>query len=282
MKISLPWRRNKTKKVAPTTLESNNNSLNEAGELLRKHREQRGLSMRDLSTQVRITTPVLEALERGWQDRLPEPAYLVAMLERLERYFDLPNESLASALPNRTNANRLVSQGRSTRFTLGSIDIFTTWQGSVVYGVVMLGSILALNKQQQHLLQHSAFSPSPIPVSTPLDSDEILQGLRPLKEFMASNPEELTPPFDQHKEPGVLTLNLNEPRQISLSSEGGDRTNLQGTKGTLTLQLVPPLDLKITPAPSPKDSVRWNGQPLTSQTNQPGSYHLSQAAALSP
>lgn len=193
MKISLPWRRNKTKKVAPTTLESNNNSLNEAGELLRKHREQRGLSMRDLSTQVRITTPVLEALERGWQDRLPEPAYLVAMLERLERYFDLPNESLASALPNRTNANRLVSQGRSTRFTLGSIDIFTTWQGSVVYGVVMLGSILALNKQQQHLLQHSAFSPSPIPVSTPLDSDEILQGLRPLKEFMASNPEELTP-----------------------------------------------------------------------------------------
>ena len=122
--------------------------------------------MRELSTEVRITTPVLEALERGWQDRLPEPAYLVTMLQRLETYFELPIDSLTSALPNRQNSNRLASQGRSTRFTLGSIDIFTTWQGSVVYGVVMVGSIFALNQQQRHLTEQSAFSPGPISVST--------------------------------------------------------------------------------------------------------------------
>ena len=60
---------------------------------MREHREQRGLSLRDLSREVRITTPVLEALERGWSDRLPEPAYLVAMLHRLEQYLDLEPES---------------------------------------------------------------------------------------------------------------------------------------------------------------------------------------------
>ena len=83
MKFSLPWRRLKIKQQASTSLESSNNSIEEAGLLLREQRERKGLSMRDLSKEVRITTPVLEALERGWQDRLPEPAYLVAMLQRL-------------------------------------------------------------------------------------------------------------------------------------------------------------------------------------------------------
>ena len=80
MKFPLPWRRHTNKQHAPTSLESRNNSLEEAGQLLREQRERKGLSMRDLSKEVRITTSVLEALERGWQDRLPEAAYLVAML----------------------------------------------------------------------------------------------------------------------------------------------------------------------------------------------------------
>ena len=43
---------------------------------------------------------MLEALERGWQDRLPEAAYLVAMLQRLETYLDLPSNSLSVSLPS--------------------------------------------------------------------------------------------------------------------------------------------------------------------------------------
>jgi hypothetical protein len=238
--------------------------------------------MRDLSKEVRITTPVLEALERGWQDRLPEPAYLVAMLQRLESYFELPTNSLSAALPNRPGSNRLATNGRGTRFTLGSIDIFTTWQGSVVYGAVMIGSILALNHQQRHLININAFSPKPIPINTPLESDQILKGLRPLEEELKASLGQLNLPLDQPTRPGVLEINLNQPRQISLSSEGGDRTNLQGATGTVTLQLLPPVDLSINPPPGEADSVSWNGQVLTPKTNQPGSYHLPQAAALSP
>ena len=282
MKFPLPWRRHNNRQHAPTSLASRNNSLEEAGQLLREQRERKGLSMRDLSKEVRITTPVLEALERGWQDRLPEAAYLVAMLQRLETYLDLPSNSLSAALPNRPGSNRLATNGRGTRFTLGSIDIFTTWQGSVVYGAVMIGSILALNHQQRHLININAFSPKPIPINTPLDSDQILKGLRPLEEELTASLGQLDLPLDQPTRPGVLEINLNQPRQISLSSEGGDRTNLQGATGTVTLQLLPPVDLSITPPPGEADSVRWNGQALTPKTNQPGSYHLSQAAALSP
>ena len=282
MKFPLPWRRHNNRQHAPTSLESSNNSLEEAGQLLREQRERKGLSMRDLSKEVRITTPVLEALERGWQDRLPEAAYLVAMLQRLETYLDLPSNSLSAALPNRPGSNRLATNGRGTRFTLGSIDIFTTWQGSVVYGAVMIGSILALNHQQRHLININAFSPKPIPINTPLESDQVLKGLRPLEEELKASLGQLNLPLDQPTRPGVLEINLNQPRQISLSSEGGDRTNLQGATGTVTLQLLPPVDLSINPPPGEADSVRWNGQALTPKTNQPGSYHLPQAAALSP
>ena len=282
MKFPLPWRRRKNLPHTPTSVESLNNSLEEAGQLLREQRERKGLSMRELSKEVRITTPVLEALERGWQDRLPEPAYLVAMLQRLESYFDLPTNSLSGALPNRPGSNRFATNGRSTRFTLGSIDIFTTWQGSVVYGAVMIGSILALNHQQRHLININAFSPRPIPINTPLDTDQILQGLRPLEDVVTAWPDQTPLPLDQRTRPGVLAINLNQPRQISLSSEGGDRTNLQGATGTVTLQLLPPVDLSIKPPPGETDSVSWNGQELAPKTNQPGSYHLPQAAALSP
>ena len=282
MKFPLPWRRLKNKQQGPTSLESRNNPIEEAGQLLREQRERKGLSMRDLSKEVRITTPVLEALERGWQDRLPEPAYLVAMLQRLESYFDLPTNSLSAALPDRPGSNRLATNGRGTRFTLGSIDIFTTWQGSVVYGAVMLGSILALNHQQRHLINVNAFSPRPISINTLLDSDQILKGLRPLEEVVTASPGQPSLPLDQPTRHGVLEINLNQPRKIRLSSEGGDRTNLQGATGTVTLQLLPPVELSITPPPGESDSVRWNGQALTPKTNQPGSYHLPQAAALSP
>ena len=282
MKLPLPWRRHNNKQNDPTSLESRNNSLEDAGQLLREQRERKGLSMRDLSNEVRITTPVLEALERGWQDRLPEAAYLVAMLQRLETYLDLPSNSLSAALPNRPGSNRLATNGRSTRFTLGSIDIFTTWQGSVVYGAVMIGSILSLNHQQRHLININAFSPKPIPINTPLDSDQILKGLRPLEEEIITSLGEGALPLDQLTRPGILEINLNQPRQISLSSEGGDRTNLQGATGTVTLQLLPPVDLSINPPPGEADSVNWNGQALSAQTNQPGSYRLPQTAALSP
>jgi ribosome-binding protein aMBF1 (putative translation factor) len=50
--------------------------LQNAGLVLRQARESRGLGLRQLAQDTRISTPVLEALERGWSDRLPEAATL--------------------------------------------------------------------------------------------------------------------------------------------------------------------------------------------------------------
>ena len=112
--------------------------LQHAGQLLKERRELRGLSMRELSREIRITTPVLEALERGWSDRLPEAAYLGTMLTQLETHLELEPGSLHGALPA-GKASRMQGQtSGNRRFTLGSIDILSTWQGSVVYAEVIL------------------------------------------------------------------------------------------------------------------------------------------------
>ena len=283
-KRSFPWRwrLKRASETSATDLSQNVEPLIEAGLRLRQHREQRGLSLRDLSKEVRITTPVLEALERGWSDRLPEPAYLVAMLQRLEEYLQLEPGSLNGALPEGCFQKRLPGEQRRTRFTLGSIDIFTTWQGSLVYIAVITASLLALNQQQRQLAIDNTKSFMPVPLNLQQDSDALLQDLRPVAEIRSGLPEDVVATLSGSQPlQGVLEVTLTQPSTLTLSSEGGDRSSLKGATGTLTLQLLPPLELRVQPAPA-VGGVRWDGVPLNAMNNQPGVYRLDQTSARNP
>nr|WP_115019905.1 helix-turn-helix transcriptional regulator [Synechococcus sp. UW140] len=277
--------------------------LQQAGQLLKERREQRGLSMRDLSREVRITTPVLEALERGWADRLPEAAYLGAMLAQLERHLELAPDSLQGALPTTTNSKLQGKTAGNRRFTIGSIDIVSTWQGSVVYGVVMLGTLMALNQQQRHLAQRNSQQLQPIaPTAADLQISNRTQGsetglppgLRPLEDALRRPLVQWLPPTsatskdsqaidsDERQALGLLQLNLSQPSTIRLSSAGGDRSELQGSQGQLTLQLLAPISLNLQPPPQAEDQVLWNGQPQKPMSDQPGRYRLPQSDPRSP
>ena len=283
-KRSFPWRwrLKRASETSATDLSQNVEPLIEAGLRLRQHREQRGLSLRDLSKEVRITTPVLEALERGWSDRLPEPAYLVAMLQRLEEYLQLEPGSLNGALPEGCFQKQLPGEQRRTRFTLGSIDIFTTWQGSLVYIAVITASLLALNQQQRQLAIDNTKSFMPVPLNLQQDSDALLQDLRPVAEIRSGLPEDVVATLSGSQPlQGVLEVTLTQPSTLTLSSEGGDRSSLKGATGTLTLQLLPPLQLSIQPAPA-EGGVRWDGIPQQALNNQPGVYRLDQTSARNP
>ena len=283
-KRSFPWRwrLKRASETSATDLSQNVEPLIEAGLRLRQHREQRGLSLRDLSKEVRITTPVLEALERGWSDRLPEPAYLVAMLQRLEEYLQLEPGSLNGALPEGCFQKQLPGEQRRTRFTLGSIDIFTTWQGSLVYIAVITASLLALNQQQRQLAIDNTKSFMPVPLNLQQDSDALLQDLRPVAELRSGLPEDVVATLSGSQPlQGVLEVTLTQPSTLTLSSEGGDRSSLKGATGTLTLQLLPPLELRVQPAPA-VGGVRWDGVPLNAMNNQPGVYRLDQTSARNP
>jgi transcriptional regulator with XRE-family HTH domain len=139
-----------------------------AGRRLREAREAAGLGLRQLAQDTRISTPVLEALERGWRDRLPEAAYLRTMLPLLERRLGLEEGCLDAALPpERLRFHGPRREPLLRRFTPGSIDVFTTWQGTLLYGLLSLLLIYGLNLQQRRLALRGLLSPQPLPPMTP-------------------------------------------------------------------------------------------------------------------
>ncbi len=98
---------------------------------MKQRREAEGLTMRELALETRITTPVIDAGERGWSDRLPERAYMASMLPQLERRLELTPGVLQPVLPPAVD-RQLQMTLTQLHFTLGSIGVFTIWQGSVV------------------------------------------------------------------------------------------------------------------------------------------------------
>ena len=259
--------------------------------MLMQRREAEGLTLRELAQETRITTPVIEALERGWSDRLPERAYLASMLPQLERRLALTPGVLQPVLPPAVIRQRQVNLTQR-RFTLGSIDVFTTWQGSVVYAVLIGISLLMINRQQQNLALRNSQSLEPVRAdlsgldqTTSLPSnDPDLKALRPLDLARQRQPMDWLnaggrPPLSR---PGVLSLKLTQPRQLQLASGGGDRLQLQLEAGTVTLQLLAPVQVVIKPPPEKADQLLWNGQVLKADKTRPGTYRVEATRAAAP
>jgi transcriptional regulator with XRE-family HTH domain len=165
-RLSRLWRRGRSAATPTAGGDPPADPLLAAGQLLREAREQRGLGLRQLAQDTRISTPVLEALERGWRDRLPEPAYLRTMLPLIERHLDLEPASLQKLLPCEPLPGQRLRKGNLLRrFTPGSIDVFTTWQGTLLYGLLTLGLIYALNLQQQRLASAGWRAVAPLPAT---------------------------------------------------------------------------------------------------------------------
>ena len=285
------WRRSRSTSVDVSDDLSRDATLRELGQILKQRRETEGLSLRELAQETRITTPVIEALERGWSDRLPERAYLASMLPQLERRLALTPGVLQPVLPPAVIRQR---QGNlnQRRFTLGSIDVFTTWQGSVVYAALIALSLLTINRQQQNLALRNSQSLEPVRADlAALDQtaalpsgDPQLDTLRPLDRARTRRPQDWLNAVGglPVSGPGVLTFQLSQPRQLALTSGGGDRLQLQLQAGSATLQLLAPVQVVIKPPPEEVDQLLWNGQALMAEANRPGTYRVDATRAAAP
>ena len=115
-------------------------------------------------------------------------------------------------------------------------------------------------------------------------------GLRPLEDSKRRPLVQWLPPASQQEatsqkdgqELGLLELNLSRPSAIDISSEGGDRTALKGSQGNLTLQLMAPITLTVSPPLQAGDQVLWNGKNQTPLEGKPGNYRLPQTDPRSP
>lgn len=284
------WRRPRSGSTPDDgSVESQDQQRQDLGLMLRQRREELGLSLRDLANQTRITTPVIEALERGWRDRLPERAYLASMLPQIERRLALPAGCLDPLLPPSALLQRGPARSGLRRFTLGNIDVFTTWQGTVVYAVVIAFSLLGINRQQQDLALRNSLSLEPVRADVQAinrrpnlaGSDERIAALRPLEQVQQRTPQEwlelVRGALSQSQ--GVLEVVVAEPRELQLSSGGGDRVQFTAAVGGLTLQLQAPIELRLDPPAGAGDQVLWNGEPLPVDQERPGIYRVNKLPA---
>lgn len=260
--------------------------LVDAGQRLRQAREARGLNLRQLALETRISSPVLEALERGWRDRLPEATYLRTMLHLLEEHLSLPSGSLEAALPAAATAAQ--KRGKTFvvfRFTPGSIDVFTTWQGTWIYAVLCLGLVYGLNLEQQRLAAAGLLALRPVaPLATTKGQGRTESTAEGTAEIGAAQDpdstsdsgakeklESLYPdlrPLDQASrgqglrllgkssravaagESGQLLIRLAQPSQVQLQTAGGVRVTLAGSQGELLLPVTTPFRLSLRPPPA--------------------------------
>ena len=130
----------------------------EAISLFTSQREKLGISLKELSTKTKISRNVLIAIENGWKKYLPEKTYLISMLKILEIELNLEKGSLNGLLLQTINKNNL----SKFKFKFINIDFLNSWFGSLLYFIIMLLSVLALNSQQKYLLKINSLTTEPV------------------------------------------------------------------------------------------------------------------------
>ncbi len=284
MRLIFPWdslNSNKTQEVSNSNSEE---SSIEAGKILKARREKYGLSRNELAKKTMITTSVLEAIENGWLNKLPEKAYLPSMLSRLEEKLDLPLGSLNGILNNKLMSTD--SQILPT-FTPGNIDLFSTWQGSIVYCIAIIGSLFALNHQQRNIAYQNQQSLRPISPrqSTDQSTSEISKGLlgSPLNNEINSKDKigkyktlrnTFLGKFINPKKPGWLIMEISNPSNLLIKSGQDVQAKIGNVKGSIRMRLIPPVLIKSDPPLASKDKIKWKGKELNIDSNNNGSYKL--------
>ena len=237
--------------------------LQELGHRLQERREQLGLSMRQLALDTRVSTPVIEALEKGWVDRLPEAAFLGTIVQKLADRLDLDagsiNATLQEVLPANTNGVGR-RDGPITRFTLSSIELFSTWQGTIAYAVLVSGVLYGLNLHHRQLLMAKLSSISPIPAA-------VVTAPATDKPSGASSDPTIANAEQQllQLHPDLRPLDQPQPQPLQRLQSSNQEASAPPAMGKLELTL--PEDTKTDQV-----VVTWNGTPLKADAQVPNRY----------
>tara|TARA_B100000700_G_scaffold314115_1_gene400194 strand:+ start:834 stop:1361 length:528 start_codon:yes stop_codon:yes gene_type:complete len=140
----------------------------EAISLFTSQREKLGISLKELSAKTKISRNVLIAIENGWKKYLPEKTYLISMLKILEIELNLEKGSLNGLLVQTINKNNL----SKFKFKFINIDFLNSWFGSLLYFIIMLLSVLALNSQQKYLLKINSLTTEPVLINKTIMENE--------------------------------------------------------------------------------------------------------------
>ncbi len=221
--------------------------LQEIGAYLCQHREHQGKTLDYLASQTKIQRRLLQAIEAGEMQALPEPVYIQALIRRFGDALGLPGPDLAAQFPLELGSKR--SRGLSGDWTIGQLRPIHLY---LFYVFVIFSAVNGLSEMMSRPL-------SPAVQSTPASllrlNPEVGSGLQsslPATGFIGQVPEELAAPLRQafplHQgetnHPGTwannsarLTAQLPEPRsqaaqpvavKLSLETQSWLRVTVDG------------------------------------------------------
>ncbi len=136
----------------------------EAGKLIKSKREEQQKTRAYLSKKTRISVAVIQAIENGWRDQLPERPYLTTMLRILEKELNLKSFILDDLI-SLSDKDRRDTKSKSNKYT--SKEFLTSYQGVVIYLICMLLSIFFLNKYQLTLSINNSTTINPMTTVDP-------------------------------------------------------------------------------------------------------------------
>ncbi len=258
----------------------------EAVKVLKKKRKEYGISRKDLSVQTRISISVLEAIEKGWVEKLPEKAYLSSMLIILEDSLGIERNKLKGILDQ--SKEPLNSTSYQT-FTPGNIEIYTTWQGSLIYFIIMFVSIIALNNQQRYLVSLNSISLNPIggfinKNNTDTNSsaeDTSGKGNKNINynknsKFKYWLSSFIGPLFRPNYKSGLLEINVKEKSTLMITSRENQKNIFTNFIGNIKINLMPPIKIQSNPPLSEDSLIKWNGENSPIIFSKKGIYLINQ------
>ncbi|AFZ00307.1 helix-turn-helix domain-containing protein [Calothrix sp. PCC 6303] len=171
---SLNWL--KQKKPSPAEIsqqltEKRSESLQEIGKQLRVARELRGLSLTELNTYTHVQIHLMEAIENGKWDELPEDVYVRGFIRVMANSLGLNGTNLAASLPQPEPVKAVLPSWYETGKKSSSFDFQVNPMHLYLgYTVLVAGAVGGLSVMSQQANSNKLVSPNPNTSSSVSDS----------------------------------------------------------------------------------------------------------------
>ncbi len=134
------------KKFKKLNIKNNNDSIVDPyiniGNIIKENRVKKNLSIEDLSLLSKIPISTIFGIENNVKDLIPQYPFTRSILLKLEECLSLEKLKLIKLIPKEYIPN---NRRLKRNFTFTKIDLFNSWQGSLIYLLLIMTSIFVLN-----------------------------------------------------------------------------------------------------------------------------------------
>jgi len=112
------------------------------GNIIKESRAEKNLSVEDLSSLSKIPTSTILGIENNVKELIPPYPFIRSILLKLEECLSLDKRKLIKLIQDEYVPK---TKKMKRNFIFNKIDLFNSWQGSVIYLFLIIISIFVLN-----------------------------------------------------------------------------------------------------------------------------------------